>query len=131
MLSRVLKQNELFEMSNYKRWICMFSPSISSTMVGKKTIEQNLNVLLKYESIKKCKFVGYLKNESLSFGMPKFYLKKLNNVLFLYSHLLYFFLNLWNITLKLFKKTTILYQWNFLLMFKFFKNINSRKIGVL
>jgi len=80
----------------------MFSPSISSTMVGKKIIEQNLNVLLKYESIKKCKFVGYLKNESLSFGMPKFYFKKLNNVLFLYSHLLYFFLNLLNITLELF-----------------------------
>ncbi len=40
MLSRVLKQNELFEMLNYKGWICMFSPSISSTMIGKKIIEQ-------------------------------------------------------------------------------------------
>jgi hypothetical protein len=35
MVSRVLKQNELFEMLNYKGWICMFSPSISSTMVKK------------------------------------------------------------------------------------------------
>jgi hypothetical protein len=42
-------------------------------MVGKKIIEQNLNVLLKYKSIKECKFLGHFKNESLSFGMPKSY----------------------------------------------------------
>ncbi len=53
----------------------MFSPSISSTMVDKKIIEQLLNVLLKYKSIKECKILGYLKNESLSFGMPKSNLK--------------------------------------------------------
>ncbi len=73
MMSRVLKQNELFEILNYKGWICMFSPSISSTMVSTKIIEQILNVLLKYKSIKECKFLGHLKNESLSFGMPKSY----------------------------------------------------------
>jgi hypothetical protein len=77
MVSCVLKQNELFEMLNYKWRICMFSPSISSTMGGKKIIEQILNVLLKYKSIKEWNFLGHLKNESLSFRMPKFYLKKI------------------------------------------------------
>jgi len=41
ILSRVLKQNELFEMLGYKRWICMFNPSVSSTMVGKKNYWTN------------------------------------------------------------------------------------------
>ncbi len=51
----------------------MFNHSISSTMVDKKIIEQISNVLLKYKSIKECKILGHLKNESLSFGMPKSY----------------------------------------------------------